>query len=91
MKKCFFKSVYSLKQNKFYLNLVNNTCKYLCQLDNDSRSSSNNNKEIYNNEYLEMIFNQTVLKYKIPAFKFYSSQIEIIDSPTLFYTAILVI
>ena len=91
-KKMFFKS--SKKSNNtrnkqlFYNNLIPKTANFC------DKNKIFEKKDVVNNSFedplLKYLFEKNVKEKKIPAFKFYSSQIEIITQPSDFYLSIIV-
>lgn len=51
-------------------------------------NSSLNSK--YNSQTLNILFDNSIKKYKTPAFKFLENQIELISTPSDFYIALIV-
>ena len=48
------------------------------------------NKKLFSTNTLSYLFNKNIKDYKTPAFKFYSSQIEILSTPSEFYLSLIV-
>ncbi len=100
---CLLKNFYKVQYSLISYNTKNNLNKFpiklFCQKnytqnENDTKSESNSKsdqkKDFNYPEIIKLLFENNILKKKLPCFEVYSSQIEILNTPFDYYLAIVV-